>query len=95
MIAEWNEDRGHAKERQPHLLSTPAAAKLLDLSPVQFLRLAEKSGIEPKGPFKSLINLHGPDCPLWPAERIQALVGSPEVAAIKAAAKKPPKRKGK
>ena len=29
------------------MLSTPAAAKLLDLSPVQFLQLAAKSSIKP------------------------------------------------
>ncbi len=71
------------RARREQLLSTPAGAKILKISPGQFRRLMVKQGIAPE---QSYVNPHRRSrrCPLWPPEPIRALLSSEEVVTIRA-----------
>src|SRR5438034_11319465 len=87
---DWFRDADHFRlPKPPETLSTPEAAGLLGITPRQLRRLMKRLGIEPVG--RRFNGAGGPKsryCPLWPADRIQALKHSPEVADIRERARK-------
>jgi hypothetical protein len=63
-------------------LSTPRAAGLLGVTPDQFRQLAENIDLKPSAYYKNPHYRSGPECPLWPADVVRALVGGADVAAV-------------